>query len=220
MTGGNDISLIYPWVNINNTNTDILSWLHHREASQPDGEQEVTWGETGRGRRLRQGTFSIVETVVPSEEVWRRPGEELCVLLGFRTTEDNCVDTVEADSERSQEARSWRDWTGIGTLYHHLCQDERIQVNKIEFLESHLPYHTAVFHYIVLVYLQVEDQEGKVGVLDTVARFRVRNMSGYVTLYCGLSDKITTGESVIDLRKMNAEDKEQARKQFFAAPGN
>ena len=130
------------------------------------------------------------------------------------------MDTVEADSERSQEARSWRDWTGIGTLYHHLSQDERIQVNKIEFLESHLPYHTAVFHYIVLVYLQVEDQEGKVGVLDTVARFRVRNMSGYVTLYYGLSDKITSGESVMDLRKINAEDKEQARKQFFAAPGH
>ena len=69
-----------------------------------------------RGRRLKQGTFSIVETVLPSQEVVRA-GEQLCVLLGFRTTEDNCVDTAEADSERSQEARSWRDWTGIGTLY-------------------------------------------------------------------------------------------------------
>ena len=29
-------------------------------------------------------------------------GEQLCVLLGFRTTDDNCVDTLEADSERSQ----------------------------------------------------------------------------------------------------------------------
>ena len=68
------------------------------------------------GRSLRQGTFSIVETVVPSREV-TRAGDQLCVLLGFRTTEDNCVDTAEADSERCQEARSWRDWTGIGTLY-------------------------------------------------------------------------------------------------------
>ena len=30
-----------------------------------------------------------------------------------------------------------------------------VTVTKIEFLESHVPYHTAVFHYIVLVYLQV-----------------------------------------------------------------
>ena len=32
-------------------------------------------------------------------------GEQLCVLLGFRTTDDNCVDTLEADSERSQVGR-------------------------------------------------------------------------------------------------------------------
>jgi len=64
-----------------------------------------------------------------------------------------------------------------------------VQVKRIEFLESHLPYHTAVFHYIVLVYLQVEDNQGKVGVLDTVARFRVRNMSGYVTVYYSFTDQ-------------------------------
>ena len=93
-------------------------------------------------------------------------------------------------------------------------------MTKIEFLESHVPYHTAVFHYIVLVYLQVEDQTGKVGVLDTVARFRVRNMSGYVTLYYGLGGQESDSQAVIDLIKMNAEDKKKARRQFFAAGGN
>ena len=93
-------------------------------------------------------------------------------------------------------------------------------MTKIEFLESHVPYHTAVFHYIVLVYLQVEDQTGKVGVLDTVARFRVRNMSGYVTLYYGLRGQESESQAVIDLIKMNAEDKKQAMRQFFAAGGN
>ena len=112
----------------------------------------------------------------------------------------------------------WLEYSSL--IGQNLVTEELVTVAKIEFLESHLPYHSAVFHYIVLVYLQVEDQEGKVGVLDTVARFRVRNMSGYVTLYYGLSDKITSGESVMDLRKINAEDKEQARKQFFAAAGN
>ena len=87
-------------------------------------------------------------------------------------------------------------------------------MKKIEFLESHLPYHTAVFHYIVLVHLQVEDRAGKVGVLDTVARFRVRNMSGYVTLYYGLGAE--QSESVVDLVKMNADTKEQARREFFS----
>ena len=91
-------------------------------------------------------------------------------------------------------------------------------MKKIEFLESHLPYHTAVFHYIVLVHLQVEDRAGKVGVLDTVARFRVRNMSGYVTLYYGLGAE--QSESVVDLVKMNADTKEQARREFFSVGGS
>ena len=93
-------------------------------------------------------------------------------------------------------------------------------MNKIEFLESHLPYHTAVFHYIVLVYLQVEDRAGKVGVLDTVARFRVRNMSGYVTLYYGLGVEQSESQSVVDLVKMNADTKEQARREFFSVGGS
>ena len=95
-----------------------------------------------------------METVVPSRDV-DPVGEQLCVLLGFRTTDDNCVDTAEADSERSHEARSWRDWTGIGTLYQNLNMENMVEVTKIEFLESHMPYHAAIFHYIVLVYLQV-----------------------------------------------------------------
>ena len=37
----------------------------------------------------------------------------------------------------------------------NLVTEELVTVAKIEFLESHLPYHSAVFHYIVLVYLQV-----------------------------------------------------------------
>ena len=33
--------------------------------------------------------------------------------------------------------------------------EDLVTVTKIEFLESHVPYHAAVFHYIVLVHLQV-----------------------------------------------------------------
>ena len=31
MTGGNDISLIYPWININMINNDIASWIKREE---------------------------------------------------------------------------------------------------------------------------------------------------------------------------------------------
>ena len=53
-------------------------------------------------KSLSAGTYCIVETVVPSRELTQTRGDQLCVLLGFRTTDDNCVDTKEADSERSQ----------------------------------------------------------------------------------------------------------------------
>ena len=69
-----------------------------------------------------------------------------------------------------QEARSWREWTGIGTLYHHLAQVpltqsqiflmphsqlESVEVARVDFLEAHVPDHSAVFHYLVLLQLQV-----------------------------------------------------------------
>ena len=67
-----------------------------------------------------------------------------------------------------------------------------------------------------LLIFQVEDSVGKVGVLDVVARFRVRNMSGYVTVYYSFSDN-SSADSVMNLMKINADDKQQARREFFAA---
>ena len=74
-------------------------------------------------------------------------------------------------------------------------QLESVEVARVDFLEAHVPDHSAVFHYLVLLQLQVatnplwkilwqqRDVEGepyqvssvrgKVGVLDLVARFRV-----------------------------------------------
>ena len=63
--------------------------------------------------------------------------------------------------------------------------------------------------------MQVEDVPGKVGVLDVVARFRVRNMSGYVTVYYNFTDPDPEAE-VRDLVRSNQDDKKQARREFFA----
>ena len=38
MTGGNDISLIYPWVNINSLSQDIWGWVDREEASKDGGD--------------------------------------------------------------------------------------------------------------------------------------------------------------------------------------
>ena len=117
MTGGNDISLIYPWLHISSNLQDINTWIRweeNREMEAAGGSlssfpcygslkrQESLKNSSTRKRRVVQGTYSIVESVLPSQEVIPA-GEELCVLLGFRTTDDNCVDTVEAEGERSGE---------------------------------------------------------------------------------------------------------------------
>ena len=47
----------------------------------------------------------------------------------------------------------WLEYSPL--IGQNLVTEELVTVAKIEFLESHLPYHSAVFHYIVLVYLQV-----------------------------------------------------------------
>ena len=48
-----------------------------------------------------------------------------------------------------------------------------------------------------------------------VARFRVRNMSGYVTVYYNFADP-DTEEDIRDLVRSNQDDKKQARREFFA----
>ena len=230
MTGGNDISLIYPWLQISSGFLDINNWLRKEEQKSQQMNHSYLpslscYGSLDRhgsmrmamGRRkLVQGTYCIVESVFPSQEVLPA-GEQLCVLLGFKTTYDNCVDTMEANSERSKEAKSWREWTGIGNIYQNLCQEETVQVLKVEFLESHVPDHTAVFHYLVLVFLQVTNNRGKVGVLDAVARFRVRNMSGYVTVYSNISDysdDVPTG-NLGDILDKHSKHKKDARNEFL-----
>jgi len=213
MSGGNDISLIYPWFHISSDILEINSWLDRENVDELDSvhrsphltrqisnefSQSLSRlghiGQSDSGKKLVQGTYCIVETLVPSQEI-QISGDQLVVLLGFRTTDDNCVDTQEADEERSTEARSWREWTGIGSLYSGLTMLSRVQITRVEFLESHIPDHSAVFHYLVLLYLQTTCELGRMTVLDTVARFRVRQMSGYVTLYCALSPRASSGGS-------------------------
>jgi len=63
------------------------------------------------------------------------------MLRSFRTTDDNCVDTAEADEERSEEAKSWRDWTGIGTLYCGLARLNHVQV-KVQYFYNELDWHS------------------------------------------------------------------------------
>ena len=60
----------------------------------------------------------------------------------------------------------------------------------MEFMESHTSSAADVFQYLVLLHVQVSSTRGKVGVLDSVDRFRAGNMSGYVTVYSDLTARV------------------------------
>ena len=63
MTGGNDISLIYPWVNINSLSQDIWGWVDREEASKDRGDigsPDTTAAAAAAARRkLSQGNKDL-----------------------------------------------------------------------------------------------------------------------------------------------------------------
>ena len=59
MTGGNDISLIYPWVNINSLSQDIWGWVDREEASKDHGDIGSPDTTAAARRKLSQGNKDL-----------------------------------------------------------------------------------------------------------------------------------------------------------------
>ena len=57
-------------------------------------------------------------------------------------------------------------------------------------MESHTSSCSEVFQYLVLLHVNAGSHRGKVGVLDSVDRFRAGNMSGYVTVYSDITSRL------------------------------
>jgi len=199
-TCSNDISLLYPWLHISDTLLDIKCWLrkqtHRKNGNIPTPPPPLLSGSLGRhgnleaasvsNMRIVQGTYALVESVIAEHDI-AVAGEQLVILLGFRTT--NKVDSQQV-WKISRESHTWRDWTGISDLYKALSNQQFVEVKKVEFMESHTTSTADVFQYLVLLHVQVSSTRGKVGVLDAVDRFRAGNMSGYVTVYSDLTSRI------------------------------
>jgi len=198
-TCSNDISLLYPWMHISDTLLDIKCWLrkqtHRQNGDIPTPPPPLLAGSLGRhgkleatsahNMRMVQGTYALVETIISERDI-APSGEQLVILIGFRTT--NKVDPQEV-WKKSRESNSWRSWTGISDLYKALSNQQYVEVKEVEFMESHTCITSDVFQYLVLLHVQVSNTRGKVGVLDAADRFRAGNMSGYVTVYCDLTTR-------------------------------
>ena len=59
MTGGNDISLIYPWVNINSLSQDIWGWVDREESSKDRGDIGSPDTTAAARRKLSQGNKDL-----------------------------------------------------------------------------------------------------------------------------------------------------------------
>ena len=59
MTGGNDISLIYPWVNINSLSQDIWGWVDREEGSKDQGDIGSPDTTAAARRKLSQGNKDL-----------------------------------------------------------------------------------------------------------------------------------------------------------------
>lgn len=110
-TCSNDISLLYPWLHISDTLLDIKCWLRkqthrHNGAVVPTPPPPLLAGSLGRhgnlessaslvsNMRIVQGTYCLVESVISEKDIVPA-GEQLVILLGFRTT--NKTDTQVRD---------------------------------------------------------------------------------------------------------------------------
>ena len=164
-----------------------------------------------------KGTYCLVETVISEQDI-APSGEQLIILLGFRTT-NKTNGQVEHSSQFSTTLVSTLDRFGrnlenvnlggtgqgsqictkrlasrkisryIARPLHEMILRLLLQVKKVEFMESHTSSSSEVFQYLVLLHVNAGSHRGKVGVLDSVDRFRAGNMSGYVTVYSDLTDR-------------------------------
>ena len=91
---------------------------------------------------LYQGTYCLVESVMAEKDI-APAGEQLVILLGFKTT--NKVETEvmiimiswsvrdQASKlqgwKKSRESQTWRDWTGITDLYKAISNQNYIEVS-------------------------------------------------------------------------------------------
>ena len=87
-----------------------------------------------------QGTYCLVESVMAERDI-APAGEQLVILLGFKTTnkvetEVNILMSCSVRDQtsklqgwkKSRESQTWRDWTGITDLYKAISNQNYIEV--------------------------------------------------------------------------------------------
>ncbi|XP_042880820.1 uncharacterized protein LOC122258739 [Penaeus japonicus] len=125
---------------------------------------------------LQRGVFEELVTWVPELLVtcpsdpsqWAR----CYILLGFKTLEG------ELDPRMEQ---LWREWTGALYIYCNVSDD--LGLKRLSFFRRRSRPHPSIFSYVVLVELDTVTKDNCLHLLDFVYRMKMRNMSGYISVY-------------------------------------
>ncbi|XP_063610492.1 uncharacterized protein LOC134784372 [Penaeus indicus] len=125
---------------------------------------------------LQRGVFEEVVTWVPEllvtcpsdPSLWAR----CYILLGFKTLEGELDPRMEA---------LWREWTGALYIYCNVSDD--LGLKRLSFFRRRSRPHPAIFSYVVLVELDTVTRDNCLHLLDFVYRMKMRNMSGYISVY-------------------------------------
>ncbi|XP_069972894.1 uncharacterized protein [Penaeus vannamei] len=125
---------------------------------------------------LQRGVFEEVVTWLPELLVtcpsdpsqWAR----CYILLGFKTLEGELDPKMEG---------LWREWTGALYIYCNVSDD--LGLKRLSFFRRRSRPHPAIFSYVVLVELDTVTKDNCLHLLDFVYRMKMRNMSGYISVY-------------------------------------
>nr|XP_053651120.1 uncharacterized protein LOC128701440 [Cherax quadricarinatus] len=164
---GLEIGVPYPVLYIREKLADALI------DGNEDGHIEASLGSD---YILHQGVYQEVVSWLPELLVtcpsdpsqWAR----CFIVVGFKTLDGELNEKMET---------LWKEWTGA--LYIYCNIDDDLGLKKLSFYRRSSPHQVTLFSYLLIVEVDTVTQENSLLLLDFTYRMRMKNMTGYISVY-------------------------------------
>ncbi|XP_045605443.1 uncharacterized protein [Procambarus clarkii] len=141
-----------------------------------DGITRTLEGSLAADYVIHQGVYQEVVSWVPELLVtcpsdpsqWAR----CYIIVGFKTLDGELNTKMET---------LWKEWTGA--LYIYCNIDDDLGLKRLSFYRRSSRHHATLFSYLLLVELDTVTRENSLFLLDFTYRMRMRNMTGYISVY-------------------------------------
>ncbi|XP_069956420.1 apical junction molecule-like isoform X2 [Cherax quadricarinatus] len=94
------------------------------------------------------------------------------IVVGFKTLDGELNEKMET---------LWKEWTGA--LYIYCNIDDDLGLKKLSFYRRSSPHQVTLFSYLLIVEVDTVTQENSLLLLDFTYRMRMKNMTGYISVY-------------------------------------